>query len=236
MNKNEAIEKINKIGNVGYIIGKIAKIIIIIGFVGALVGAIACTILPKNLLNVRVGGNATVAIDLKTLKAADKVSESDLQGAIEEISKGELDLADKEYAFTGAHVDNRVITFDGEAKVPQLITIKSILGLCIMALFLLAAVYVTLIYITRLCKALKVCVSPFEENVVASLTAFSYSLIPYAVIASLCPAIVDVCLGSSDSIFVNINSGVVLVVIALICLSFIFKYGAALQKESDETL
>ncbi len=236
MNKNEAIEKINKIGNVGYIIGKIARIIIIVGFVGALVGAIACMVLPKDLLKIRVGGNATVSIDLNTLKAADKVSETDLKTAIEEISKGELDLDDKEYAFTDAHVDNRVISFEGEAKAPQVITIKSLRGLCIMALFLLVAVFVTITYFTRLCKALKLCGSPFEEEVVNGLTSFSYSLIPYAVIGSLCPAIVSLCLGSADSLFVNVNTSVVLVVIALICLSVIFKYGAALQKESDETL
>mgnify|MGYP003310515525 CR=1 FL=1 len=64
MRKEDAILKINKLGNVGNIVVRIMKIIAIIGFVLTLVGAIAVMVLPKNLIKLDLGATADITVDV----------------------------------------------------------------------------------------------------------------------------------------------------------------------------
>ena len=64
MKKEDAILKINKLGNAGNIIVKIMKVFVIIGFVFTLLGAIAVMALPKNLFKMDLGSTADITIDV----------------------------------------------------------------------------------------------------------------------------------------------------------------------------
>ena len=62
--KEEAISKMNKIGKIGSIIAKIMKIILIVALVVCIVVTIAVAILPENLVNLKVNGEAEIGIDV----------------------------------------------------------------------------------------------------------------------------------------------------------------------------
>jgi hypothetical protein len=96
-----------------------------------------------------------------------------------------------------------------------------VLGLFGMAVFC-TLVLIALIFGQKLAKALSVCDSPFEEKVIKAMMNFGKSLIPMAVFFVLLYGLSGV--------------GTALAVLVVILFIQIFKYGAKLQQESDETL
>jgi hypothetical protein len=56
MNKEIAIGKINKIGRVAGIITIIARIFVILGITGCILGTVAVALLPKNLISYKFEG------------------------------------------------------------------------------------------------------------------------------------------------------------------------------------
>ena len=109
-------------------------------------------------------------------------------------------------------------------------------SLLVLLLFLIA-VTVTLFFVASLCKALRYCETPFSEDIVQRIRRVAWSLIPWALLGggnfqSPFEMLTD---GSID-VFVGINLETVLLILIIFALSFIFRYGAMLQQESDETL
>ena len=61
--KNEVISKINTIGKAGNIISKIAKIIMIIGLVGCIVGTVLLSFIPKDFVTFNMSGDAVITVN-----------------------------------------------------------------------------------------------------------------------------------------------------------------------------
>ena len=97
-------------------------------------------------------------------------------------------------------------------------------------------VMVTLCFISSLCKAFRDCESPFEENVVRKMRNLAYSLIPWAIFSTITNSVADSLLMNKVSVNFTVDLGVIMIVLVVFVLVHIFKYGAMLQQESDETL
>ena len=93
-----------------------------------------------------------------------------------------------------------------------------------------------MIFAGKVCKAFRDCQSPFEENVIRRMQYFAYSLIPTVLLESVVAGSIGYFLGNTDGIGVNLNVSTILVVLVVFALVYVFKYGALLQQESDETL
>ena len=99
----------------------------------------------------------------------------------------------------------------------------------------MAAWIVVLVFIEKLCKSFQKCESPFEDEVLLNLKNFSISMIPWAIVSTLGGEIATL-MTDGDVVFGGIDLTYVFIALVIIGLTFIFKYGAMLQKESDETL
>ncbi len=108
-------------------------------------------------------------------------------------------------------------------------------GLLVLAV-LLGITQVTLYFIGFLCKAFRDCESPFEENVIKKMQHLAYALIPWTVASSLVEIVINNIIRGNKGIALSVDFGVILVVLLVFLLAYIFKYGAILQQESDETL
>ena len=96
---------------------------------------------------------------------------------------------------------------------------------------------VTLFFVGALCKAFRYCESPFEENVIKKMQNLAISLIPWTIISSIAESFVTNLLNVGRFEFgIGVDFNVVLVIALIFVLVYIFKYGAVLQRESDETL
>ena len=66
MKKEEAILKINKLGNISNIIVRIMKIFLIIGLVFTVLGAIITMVLPKDLITMEMSATADIMVDVSS--------------------------------------------------------------------------------------------------------------------------------------------------------------------------
>ena len=147
----------------------------------------------------------------------------------------EWEFAGDEGDFSEVNVtDGKMImsgVYDGFA-----LTTRGVAAIIVLATLALVMTFVTLIFVDGLCKAFRDCQSPFEEVVIKKMQYFAYSLIPWTLVTTVSNSITDTIVNQKFSISFTINLGVVIIVLAFIILVNIFKYGAVLQQESDETL
>ena len=199
MRKEDAILKINKLGNVGNIIVRIMKIFVVIGFVLTLIGAIAVMALPKNLVKIDLGSTADITVDVSGFGPLDeKGKEEMLQGffgGMDEVEGGSMSLNGSVYepvkvetTDTGMYVEAAVDTYSIELGDFGIV--------CALGAITLVALFITLLFAGKLCQAFRDCESPFEEKVVKQLNSLAYSLLPWVVLGSLTESI-------SESIFTN---------------------------------
>ena len=66
MKKEEAVLKINKLGNISNIIVRICKIFVVIGLVLTVLGAIVTMVLPKDLIKMDMSATAEVMVDMSS--------------------------------------------------------------------------------------------------------------------------------------------------------------------------
>lgn len=236
--KETAIKKINKVGHISLIITKIARILLIIGLVGAIIGEVALWFLPNDLFKVQVGGETTVVVSKQAiLKFTPSETDADVIKEIDDyIKSGTLKVDGDEYAFADFSVDNDSIIMNGGVQAPAIITISNIRGAVGVAIAVITCSLILFKFLSALCKALSVCETPFDEVVSDKLTRFAYALLVYVVVKGVLTGIISSLFAGAVSIDFNIDLSAILLGLGIYGLTVIFKYGAILQRESDETL
>lgn len=237
--KENAIKKINKVGHVGAILSKIIKVFLVIGFVGAIIGEVALFVLPKDLFNVTINGSIVLTIDGTSLaKFGRGASAEDWQREVEKFAaSGSLEINDDDYSFSGLNYENGKYILEGNANDVTKINIVKIRAAVALAIVLIACTYVLMTFVNRLCKEIELCSTPFSTEVINALTRFSYALLAYVLAGGIMGSIISALVGNVDtSISINLNLTTALIALAVYALTVVFKYGAILQQESDETL
>lgn len=232
--KENYIEKIKKMGKIATVIVNIARVFVIIGMVGVIIAAVVFAVLPKDLCKVNVSGAAEVEVDLS--KFGVKLDDTDR----DEITKDFTDSMDFEinnvdYVGTDVKVDEDSITINASAD-KYTIYVKNLWILMLVVFLSMALTLVTLIFAGKVSKAFRDCENPFEMNVINSMQKLAYSLIPWALVGSFSDSLAQSIFTNNIDIVLGVNMETVFVILIIICLTYVFKYGAMLQQESDETL
>ncbi|MBQ3546387.1 MAG: hypothetical protein IJA34_15595 [Lachnospiraceae bacterium] len=237
--KQNAISKINKMGQIGGYLTLVAKIFIIIGIVACLAGAVIFTIIPENFISINVSNNIGYSVDFSSLGI--KFDESQIQEAQDMITTNGSITTSVNDNGTKYIVNNSSITengISGEATTENVTMNLSVLPCIFLAGSInIAMALVTLFFVGSLCKAFRYCESPFEENVIKKMQNLAISLIPWTIISSIADSFITNLINVGNFEFgISVDLNVVLVIILIFVLVYIFKYGAVLQRESDETL
>lgn len=235
--KNSNIKKINTAGLIGYII----SIILIIGVIAGMVVIGICTIaafkVSNDDINVKVATNININSTgnfLEKLNSFVKIEDIDDLTTLAETAKEGIKLGDSRLSELKVQEEDGGLAID--AKTNEInISMKKIITALIFTFIYLGAVTVTLYMVKALMKSLKNCETPFAEDVIKNMTRFATSLV--------CVVILEIIFGgfwsslASRGVYnFNINLESVLLVAVIYILITIFKYGAKLQQESDETL
>lgn len=237
--KQNAISKINQMGQVGGYLTIVAKVLVILGIIGCFAGAVIFTVIPEEFITVNVSSNIGCSIDFSSMGIM--LDESQIQEAQEQIVENSATTTSIKKNGTEYYTDSVVITENGvsvEATSGNISVNLGILKWVFLAGALnVAMALVTLFFVGSLCKAFRYCESPFEENVIKKLQNLAISLIPWTIISSIADAFVTNLLNMGSFEFgISVDFNVVLVIVLIFVLVYIFKYGAVLQRESDETL
>lgn len=235
--KPASIERVNGLGKAGYIIANIVKALIIIGLSILLIATIVMFTIPSDLVSLQMNAQADIGIDLGVLGiTADQLNTENLNAALaaENVS-GSLSIQGMELLFNSLSVDGTNITLSasGSAGMHGFSAIRTIL---IMALITLAVYLVCTFFIAAFCKTLSQCKSPFEEEVVKKMQVLAWAMLALPFVSSLNSSLSESALSGNIHIQLSIDLMEIILILAMFALSYIFNYGAQLQRESDETL
>lgn len=237
--KENAISKINKMGEVGGIITLVAKIFVILGLVLCLATTIGFAVLPEEFMQITVSGKAKIDMDVTSIGIpADEEIETFVmdQEALEEAGGySSFDMNGAEY-----YVESMTVTEEGvqveTAADDFALSLHSLVWLMLTATVDLVLTLITLYFVGALCKAFRYCASPFEETVTKKMQNLAIALIPWAFFSSITEMVAQGCFTGKMELSVGLDLNMVLIIVLIFALVYIFKYGAVLQRESDETL
>ena len=232
--KEQAIQKINKIGKISSVFALIGKIVVGAGLVATIIGAIICFAIPKDLVEVTTAGAMVLDVDFTALGG--NFSElRDEAAKAEALAELEDSFSDDGFVASNVSIDENGAQIAG-TMAEYSFTIRDGAWAVLIAAAALGMTFVTLCFASGLCKAFRDCQSPFEENVIKKMKNLAIALIPWCVISSVSDTVFSSIINGKPSFSLSVDLGMVLVVLVVLVLVYIFKYGAVLQQESDETL
>ena len=201
-------------------------------------------VLPKDLVKMDMSATAEVMVDMSTFGVAfsqeDKAAfAAGLKDGIEDEERKEfrmnMDGNGSVYEAEEIFMEDDSVTVKGTVDT-YTVELGDLRLVMVMAMIAMVALLVTLIFAGKLCRAFRDCESPFEEGVVKNLTAIAYSLFPWVVLNSVSSSVRETIFTNNVQLILGVDLGVVAVILLIFVLAYIFKYGAVLQQESDETL
>ena len=234
--KEDAISKINKMGKAGSIITIILRIFVILGLVGTIMAAIVLAVLPEDTLHIRMVGTANIDVDLASVVGKNAAEEALADLSEYGYEKGaELDLEGVSYGIDKLETKGSHILMSGNGEMGDF-NLRKLVGPLVAVTLHLIMTLITLFFIGALFKAVGKCQSPFEEDVIKKMRMFAYSLIPWVVFSSISDMASEGIFNNRVKFSLSVNFNMVFVVLMILALTYIFQYGAVLQRESDETL
>ena len=240
MENNSIQTKVNRIGKAGRIVSIILIVLLGIGAFGLLIGGIVCAVLPEDTVEVSFRPNADVLVGRSILG--------------QEWSRIDEIVAEAQEALTGKYGEviqfektdrGLLIRLDRLMEEGEVFRLRNALGAIWAGLVGIASAIVALVMFLKLCKAFEACRSPFDEAVIRRMNIFAWTLIVCAVVGSFAGSAAQSAVMAFQNAGIHVgakNFGVSLdlypIFAALIVffLCMIFRYGAQLQKEADETL
>lgn len=234
--KQDAISKINKMGEVASIITVIAKIFIIIALIGVLISTVAMAIIPKDFLTV--SGDSRIQVDINFASFGKMLTDEEVIQGRQEVENVLEEAADgADYSINAIDINHDSIYVDVTTATNNIdFNLHNLVWVLLFCAFYLAMTLVTLFFIGFLFKAFQNCESPFEQNVIKKMRNLAFSLIPWTVLSSVSGTVIRSFFSKSFQISFGIDLKIVMVVLIILALAYIFQYGAVLQQESDETL
>lgn len=235
--KKSSIKKINTAGLIGYIISIILIICAIAGMVGIGICTVGAIAVSNNDINVKISTKINVK---STGNFLDKLNSfisidgvKDLNTLTEDAKDG-IKLNDKDISNLSIEEENGGLNINADTKEIT-ISMKKIIIALIASFIFLGAVTVSLYMVKRLMKSLRNCETPFSEEVIKNMSQFAISLICVVVLHIVLSGFwSSITSGLNYKLSINLES--ILLVAVIYILITVFKYGAKLQQESDETL
>lgn len=219
--ENQMIGKINTLGKVGSILCKICKVVIIVGVIACLVGGILLCFVPREAARLDLTSRNAVTVHLD--------EKYDVLHLVDfDEGDGVLKLGNHTYQIVDD--DNQ------ELVVKRTFYVSDMKWLLFAGIIALAVLYLPFYYGDKLCSAFRTCATPFTQKISQGLRNPAWSLVPVAVVSSLAECVSDSLLSGDWDLSIGLDVSTVLLVLCIFMLSAIFKYGTALQTQSDETL
>lgn len=231
--KDQNILKVNKIGRVGHIITLIAKIIMGIAVAGVTIAFIVTLFLPDDLVTGKVVGDAVFEVNLP-----DGVAEAivtDNANGTGNLGNAKIDILNGEINLTEVGMQDNTLILSGDGEVWNISIEHLSIGMFAVVILVITT-FVLLFFVGDLCKKFEICENPFEEEVIKSLDRFEIMLIVWAVISMIGEAVADAFMSGLANASFSVNFSSIFMILIVYGLISVFKYGAKLQTEADETL
>lgn len=223
--ENKIKRKINTFGKVTKILTMIVIVFLLVAEGFLLVGGVIAAVVPKDSITVDNGSDTRIDVDtnyfgLNGRQFFIKIGNTELY--VGQLEKGEFDVKSEN--------GNLTLTDNAQDKHYDL-NAALMWIICEMTSF--AAIIIALYFFRSLMKQFMVCDTPFSNGVVNKMRAFAIALIPCMVAYHAAGIAKNNIFGNDGPPSLILS---VVFVLVIFVLTMIFKYGAELQKEHDETV
>ena len=226
--KNEYVEKINRMGKAGFAVAKICTVMLNIAMVCCIVGGVLLALVPADGVMVTTSHQAQIEMDM---------THSIMPNLI-----GIDTEADGSFELDGIKYDKFDITGDlgrqiaTASSTPYTYSLKDMMWPMLAGAVMCMFMANTLKKVSAMFETFKNCETPFTVETAEDFKKLAVAFIPVIVISWVVEAIVKRITTGVWDIVIGIDLTVVMAVVVVLMLSEIFRYGAMLQTESDETL
>ena len=230
MENNNIQTKVNRIGKAGRIVSIILIVLLGMGALALVLGGIACAILPKDLVEVSL----RPVVDVKV----DKALVGEQWARIDEgLAEANVKVNEEFEGVTLTKTaEGLLVHVDPKEEADATFSLRDANRAIWAGLVGIASAIVTLVMFLKLCKAFEACRTPFDEPVIQRMTTFAWTLIVCAVVSCFARGAVSAVLSGWQRMSFNLNLTSVFTALMVFFLCMVFRYGAQLQKEADETL
>lgn len=230
MESNNIQTKVNKIGKAGRIVSIVLIVLLSIGAAALILGGVATALIPD-----AVEVNLAPVVDVKVKQSLVDMGNWELTE--EALNEANVKVNEEFEGVTLTKTDDGLLV-----HVDMLGTEETTFGIrdarkAIWAgLVSVASAIVTVVMFLKLCNAFQACRSPFDEPVIKRMNTFAWTLIVCAAVSCFARASVGALLSGWQRMSFNLNLTSVFTALMVFFLCMVFRYGAQLQKEADETL
>ncbi len=233
--KENYIKKIRTLGKVGNIISIVLDVLVALAIVVTLIGATALVLLPEATFKMGMDTGMVISMDLSDYGV--KFTEKEKSEIKDEIMSDEakVEIAGDEIEDYSVEVTDGGFIFNMKSDM-YYFSLKDIGRLLYITVIYQAMTLVTLIMVGVLCRSFAKCESPFDKAVIKKMQILAWSLIPWAILGTGTDMLTEFVMTGKLNFVLNFNLGIVFVILLILVITYIFKYGAMLQQESDETL
>lgn len=230
----------NKTKRTIQVIGKICRIISMILLVLNAIGAgfmiifgIVLTVMPTNTAEIDIKGSTEIEISGKIIE---KIPDGTIKSFISEFNEGLSGFTFNGQSLSEVGQGENSVIFRNNGSYVYL-NLRKLGIVCIINALITATLIYVLLMLGRFMKKLEESGSPFEDGAVKAMTQFAISLLPYAVLKPTLTSLSGAIFATGNvSVKFSIDTTTVFAALIVILMVLIFRYGAQLQKNEDETL
>ena len=235
--------KVNRIGLVGKIVSIVLIVLMAVACFGCLLGGIVLIALPEDAASIGV----TTDMDIHVGKSLIGRWMDEIPNDLSEVNAQLYVNGDDFKDMTMEKTDDGLLFRASTERIE--FRLNRLASAVFTGLIYCGTLLVVFVFLKRLCDGFRRCDTPFSDDVTHRMTVFAWVLLIGSVVSSASEAVVNSLLHRSlDLSFslnpTDINPGFevsfsfapILIALIVLFLTMIFRYGAQLQKEADETL
>lgn len=231
--KAEIIAKVNQIGKAGLIITRICQVCLWIGVVACILSGIVLSFIPDDMIAIHMEHKATVEVNMPEI--AGTLTENGKSNTTWGDVESSLKVDGMEYGVVDVRQTEKGVEIEADTDA-YTIHFRSIANTVFLAAVYGVVCLVVMHFVGVVCKKFKECDTPFSDDIVTALRNLAISLIPMTVFSTLTESVMNSIITGNVNIVLGVDLTTVLMILLIILLYMIFRYGTMLQQESDETL
>ena len=230
-------KKVNGIGLAGKIVSIVLIVLMGLGCFGLLVGTIFFAVIPKDAVLLDVNPSFDVILSKELFgDYFVKITDEDMD-ELNRRFNDEINTDNSPVEMTASETDEGIVM--AVKTETYRFSVSQLFPVCLSALIRCATMLVIFVFLLRLADAFRVCGSPFEDGVIRRMMTFAWVLLGGAVLMGLSftGSISGMGIyGGFGKMNYSVRFAPVLIALIVLFLASVFRYGAKLQKEADETL
>lgn len=236
-------KKVNRIGLAGQVISIILIILMAVMCFVCLLGGVTLAVLPDDAVTIGATADMDILVGKGLIgKYMDQIPDdpTELDAAMSVNGKDYKNL-------TMEKTESGLVIRAGAVRMEY--RIKRLMSAVFSGLVYCAAMLIIFIYLKRLSDGFRHCNTPFSDDVIHRMTAFAWALLIGSVVAGVAEAVGNAMINRTLDLSFSLNPAEfnhgfqisfrfapILIALIVLFLTIIFRYGARLQKEADETL